>query len=1265
MPIDVSLLPDQPEPDIATGIIDVSLLPDKGEEIVSFRAGKPLSIKERFKDLFRIDFEDQRAKAANAMAYSEAFGISPSEAYRNHDAISKQLGGQDMPTTPELVGGLFILPITAGLIMHPVSTILGLATFEALGEAESLAISLGKNEKYKVFQKRGLADLLPEDINDLTETIVETFDFMWKLKAGKSVFDRAPQLRERFTKQIIEEHKLPEKLFIDPRDLKTELQRGGVLPAEELAIYKELGLSGKEARAAIKYGVHIDIPAEKIITVKDRPWFATVKKILKIDPAQETRVLREGKPEFRLGEKIEPEVKPKEKIEIVPPEQLIAEKIKRLTPEQRQVEIDRIMAEAPAEKRQAEIERIMGDEVVITRRIREKKPPTSPKEIREQLALEKKVVKTRVRIITGQTKIGKLIAEEDALKAAFKKSEQAARIAEREGRKEGVAQEKTRQAVLKERAKARKEQLVKVRTMINQLKDIKKKTEKITPTQAEAIDNLLENLDLTRITPKTTLKLSRTREFLEDNPEAEMPDYVFERLRRLDQRNVKDVTIDELESIHAAVMHHIHLENTKQTIFVRRKRRRVKQVLHDAVGEMKPPKMVEEKIILSQKGRFKRLKKTGTLIKNTMGIRHDHFDLIIESLAGPNSTMDKILFQAMKEGVTKQLSYRQNAYKKFQNDIKDVDVKDIAKWANEEVTIGKFTLTRGHRMALYRHSLNADNRQAILKGGFGDRISDTPNQVFKITEDELLEILDSLTLQELSIAGDSVTDLFERQYDSLNKVFYEKNHYDLPRVDNYYPKEVMPLSRGKDIEFEEALERFKGKFVRVGVPKGMLEARLGSIKPLYLNSLFYDLNKSIMKSAAYIGLELPLTNASKLLYDKTFRRELSDRYGEITWKEIEKGLRDIAGDYLSYTTTEEILLRWKNNLSTAILGINPFVMSKQVLSLPLYLPYVKGEYLWRGIIDTINDPKGISARHKVYSPEYLERVEGGFSRDVADVFKAGVEKRLFAGKKTVRESVMSGIKLFDKGAVIPGMQGAVLQVLAELEVGKLSREVKQALDITNEDIAKLTPEDKMGLAYKFADYATERTQPMFSPEHRSSLSRGSPIERLATMFAAFTNQALNLMRRTWREAQRTKDPEVYNKWIKSMFILLVINPLGVAAIDEIRDRVYKRKKKPALVSRILNSYANYFFFIRDLASSVISGIERGKFLGYDVELPISRYAELVRDVLVDGVTLLIETNPRKRKKAADSFVNNSITLMLLQMGIPYETPKKIVKAVIE
>jgi len=84
--------------------------------------------------------------------------------------------------------------------------------------------------------------------------------------------------------------------------------------------------------------------------------------------------------------------------------------------------------------------------------------------------------------------------------------------------------------------------------------------------------------------------------------------------------------------------------------------------------------------------------------------------------------------------------------------VNKIGIKDVSTWLVEEVKTGKFKLTRNERMALYKHSQNADNIRAIVKGGFGFRSGTDPNHVFKVTEIQLSEILNSLTKEEIAFA---------------------------------------------------------------------------------------------------------------------------------------------------------------------------------------------------------------------------------------------------------------------------------------------------------------------------------------------------------------------------------------------------------------------------------------------------------------------------------------------------------------------------------
>lgn len=119
-------------------------------------------------------------------------------------------------------------------------------------------------------------------------------------KAGEVGVRRSAALREdiktKITKDVIETNQLPRNVYISPEAVRSIFIDSSKLSAEEAAMIKELGLDGKGYRDAIKNGISIEIPAEKIITISDKPWFAKVKNIFGLEPESTKIVDASGKP---------------------------------------------------------------------------------------------------------------------------------------------------------------------------------------------------------------------------------------------------------------------------------------------------------------------------------------------------------------------------------------------------------------------------------------------------------------------------------------------------------------------------------------------------------------------------------------------------------------------------------------------------------------------------------------------------------------------------------------------------------------------------------------------------------------------------------------------------------------------------------------------------------------------------------------------------------------------------------------------------------
>lgn len=931
---------------------------------------------------------------------------------------------------------------------------------------------------------------------------------------------------------------------------------------------------------------------------------------------------------------------------------------------------------------------------IIQKALSEKKPV--PREILEEYEGEEWATKALNELTAGKKKTPETEEQAiDKLSREYLKEYRSRKVQEileeeitekrkvRKGLREGekLGKETTREREARKRAK--KKAKAQIRKMASDLKKVLKKSEFMPAAQRDPIRDLLKGFDLAFRQPKTLEKLRKTKEwaemagFLQNDPDAELPQRVLDRLQRLEKKNLNDMTMEELSDLFDAVMHYQHLHKTKKRIKIGREKRRSEDVLKETFEAMRPPKEIKEEIISSTKGPFSEIKDIEKLIVDTLGIRHDHYDLLIEKTFGINSTPYKVLFSEIKKGILKMYEYERNAQKKFQEDVaqvlkqKGLKIDNLWKWANEKVKVGKVELTRQERMALYRHFQNEDNRKAIIEGGFGFRRGKDPNRVYKLSEKEFSDILKSFTPEEKAIAEVPVRHLFDKQGDEIAKVFYERNNYELPREEVYYPKDTMPYGRRTDLDLETqtALEKFRGQTLRIGLERGMLEKRKRVQLPIYLNGLFYDLAVSTKKASAYIGLEMPLAHASKLLYNREFKTEFISRYGKITFDEIEKALRDIALDWKSYTTVEKLAMNFKSKLATAVLGLDPFIMLKQILSYPLFQTYVKPRYLIQGMIDYGIHPSKIIDRHRSYSVEFDKRITGGFSRDVADMFKKGYQKQFAQGRKSIQEIVMSPIRFTDKNTVSTGMQGAILQALDEFDKGSLSREVKRALDMKNEDIKNLSAEEKMKKAYEFADWITERTQPMFSKEHMSSLQRGTPFERLMTMFGSYTNQALNLIRRNYNDLQTTKDPAAFKKLAWTLFAIGIINTGGIVAIDELKDLVFGRDEDEEwwekVIYGVIKTWGGYVFFVRDVIGSTVSKVQRGLYGGYEVDIPIARLANNLVNSLVYGIDSLTERFEDKRREKALKAVEKFLETMLMSLGIPYYTPKKLGERAIE
>lgn len=104
------------------------------------------------------------------------------------------------------------------------------------------------------------------------------------------------KIKTTITKDVIETNQLPRTIFVSAEKVKDIFQTGEKISPEELELIQSLGLTAEGYKAAIKDGVSISIPSERITQIVDKPWFARVKEAFGVEPFSERIVNTSGKP---------------------------------------------------------------------------------------------------------------------------------------------------------------------------------------------------------------------------------------------------------------------------------------------------------------------------------------------------------------------------------------------------------------------------------------------------------------------------------------------------------------------------------------------------------------------------------------------------------------------------------------------------------------------------------------------------------------------------------------------------------------------------------------------------------------------------------------------------------------------------------------------------------------------------------------------------------------------------------------------------------
>jgi len=826
---------------------------------------------------------------------------------------------------------------------------------------------------------------------------------------------------------------------------------------------------------------------------------------------------------------------------------------------------------------------------------------------------DKKTVKQRVRIVSGQYKIGELmIPESKALEAAFKKAEQAARIALREGKKMGLDIGKVKIETLKGKQKERVlklkqdladyKQKVKDRATKKRLRDYAKKLAKqitqpvpksVDFQYAEAIRTLAQDIDPNFRMDKTLERRERTRQYLAQSPKS-IEDIPRKLLAELAKKPLNDFTIADLENIAIERKRLTKLGKLKLEMKEAKRTHQFEKDLSEIVSNVLAGEVLEEDLtpVVSATGQDYKRRDFRKLVSQAFYLR-------------PSRVFDVLDRGKLFEGKTHRVFYdranrAENAKLKKQSERLDLGAAKLKELGikvrelSDTMKINGIDYKIDEMIDVYVGMKNPRKSMAIE---FGNNIDEkTAKKIISLLDDKYKKL------------GDFLIAEYEQNYNRLRKAFIEFANDDMGWEPNYTPMKRQDIDH-KYLEQEiadEILHRntLKRRYAEKGFTIQRKDIPEQYQKPIKLGA-YETWLAHVPKQEQFIHFGQVVKDLHRIERAPAFRSAIRQQFNTDYVKAVEEYVNRLADPniYKSFNTLENVSRTLRGNVALAYLAYNLLTMGKQLPSVALFLHEA-------GPINLIA-AAGEFAAHPFKSIEWVKEIDPqmknrSLEREMEELKNA--DKPAFLKLQTaLGKAGMKGIYFFDRIAVTIGWMATY-----------------------NRYVNKLGPD----LAAEKAQKAVLRTQPAASAKDLAQLYTTNEFLNWFTQFTNQLNQIYNIA---------THDIPSLAKNAKYWDAFMGVTGLSIAALG---IWMITNRRLPEDEEDLKEAISNQALSALPIVGKQIANRSQGWSGGGDISLFLP--AEAVGVALSDAKT--------KTK------INKVLEALAVMTGTPYIGIKRAIKA---
>jgi hypothetical protein len=825
-------------------------------------------------------------------------------------------------------------------------------------------------------------------------------------------------------------------------------------------------------------------------------------------------------------------------------------------------------------------------------------------------------------------------------------------------------------AVNRARSDARKS----VNRMIQDIAGIQTKGVRMPDEYRKAIEEVKDAFATVRHTQKTLGHLKDIAAALEKDPYFPVNKEDRARLADLGKTPLRDLSVDDLRTIHDAVMMYAKLAQTANKATLRGQVVDRDVAVKTITAEMRPTKGIDENIqssIPTMAGEFEKSRiKAATFLKDLV----NDPDIAINSAFGGEQSNGYEMFQG-KILANEEVKAKYNAeYRKPLDDFAAKHNLNLDRWRLEPKSFDlgggrSVKLTRDEVLEMWQHAQRPDNL-ADLQAGYGTVNGDHPYHKYTLKPEEIQQIISGLDPKEKELLGILASE-YKMRGQEADSVSYDVNGAHLELLADYVPITLLPGNRGEPIEFELAKKEYANRLTRAGVDKGHMQERTGFVGPLMIRGAVDAYLRHADNIATYRSMEKDIRNAGRVLYSKDFQDQVRARSGgDWLLSVMDRNLKDAAGMKEPNRGAAKMVMDLRRKAMTAILfGRLQTAVINSVLQFRgmIYAGFGHG---LTGIAENLFNPKGVHDLLMAVNPYYHERSTRGFTREQSDIFASTTPQKILG--KVGRAGALP-TRILTQWAIAGEMKGAYNRAMAEIKALRtrdtpLSASVGLAMrdetgNILTADQIKAMPAEKLPfLASKFGTYSVERTHASSLPEMQAILSK-NPVGAQLTTFQSEFHAALSAVRRSFMEAKYTP-----NGWWKALRTVAILGALEPTAIWGARTLFAKllAKRDPKWTDEMITQAIGGLPVARDVVGSGLRMIEYGPSSpAADANtFFLDKYVgDAGRNVYLMDRAFTAASQDSRRKAAWKMVDNMANTTISLTTGVSYQAMRDLVVGV--